>query len=505
MHAPPPWPPPSPYGSQQWGAPPPRRSGGAAIGLVLAAVGVLLVLVVGLIGGVAFYTARKRAKKAAPVAVWSDRDSPIPISSDDPVRGPRDALVTIVVFEDFQCPFCKRVEDTLRDVRAIYGDDVRIAWKDNPLPFHQDARPAAIAARGVFELGGNDAFWRWHDRAYAQQNALTQSSFDRWAREEGVDVTELREGIAEHRWDAKIDDNVALAKMLGATGTPTAFVNGVKVSGAQPLAAWQRVIDDELSKARAKVASGTPRDRIYVETSQDNYAKPAPPPAPTYPPPTRGAATLVQAVPIAGSPARGPDTALVTIVVFSDFQCPFCKRSAPILERLRKEYGNELRVVGKNEPLAFHRDAEPAAELALEARAQGGDAAFWRAHDMLFDESPKLSNADLLSIAGRLGLDKTKVATAIATHKHKSTIDADAALAASLGATGTPTFFINGRKLVGAQPYDAFHDVIEEERPKAKAKLASGTPPNKLYDELVLKGASPPMAPLPPPSTTLGF
>jgi protein-disulfide isomerase len=453
-------------------------------------------MLVGVLGGVAFYARSKRAKKAAAVAVWSDRDSPIPISSDDPVRGPRDALVTIVVFEDFQCPFCKRAEDTLRDVRAIYGNDVRIAWKNNPLPFHKDARPAAIAARGVFELGGNDAFWRWHDRAYAQQSSLTQANFDRWARDEGVDVTELRKGIADFRYDGKIDDDIALSKTLGATGTPTAFVNGVKVSGAQPLTSWQRVIDDELAKARTRVASGTPRDRVYVETSQDNFSKPAPTPVPTYPSPTHGAATLVQAVPIVGSPARGPDTALVTIVVFADFQCPFCKRAEPTLDRLRKEYGNDLRIVWKNEPLAFHKDAEPAAELALEARAQGGDAAFWRAHDMLFDESPKLSNADLLSMAGRLGLDKGKVSTAIATHKYKSTIDADAALAASLGASGTPTFFINGRKLVGAQPYDAFHDTIEEERPKAKAKLASGTPANKLYDEMVLKGAPPTPAPL---------
>ena len=100
-------------------------------------------------------------------------------------------------------------------------------------------------------------------------------------------------------------------------------------------------------------------------------------------------------VPVSGSPVRGNVAAPVTIVEFSDFQCPFCKRAEVTIDKVRDTYGDKVRIVWKHDPLPFHPRAEPAAELALEARAKGGDAAFYRAHDKLFDSSPKLEDDDL--------------------------------------------------------------------------------------------------------------
>ena len=86
--------------------------------------------------------------------------------------GKRDAPVTIVQYSDFQCPYCSRVEPTMDQVKSTYGPDkVRIVWKNYPLPFHQNAKPAAEAAQGVFALGGNDAFWKWHDTDFKNQAA----------------------------------------------------------------------------------------------------------------------------------------------------------------------------------------------------------------------------------------------------------------------------------------------------------------------------------------------
>lgn len=482
--------PPQPHWQPGSSLPPqaPQSNAGLVIGLVVAALGVVFVFVLLFAGGVGAYMAMRGKPKASPAATaktfWNDAASPIPVSSDDPMRGERDALVTIVVFSDFQCPFCSRLEPTLDSVRARYGTDVRIIWKDQPLPFHQNAKPAAEAAQGVFELGGNDAFWRFHDKAFANQASLTRESYETWARLEGVDGVTFSQGLTSHRWEPKVDEDSRLATRVGSSGTPTCFVNGIKLSGAQPLSKFEETIDEELAKARSAVAAGTPRDRVYVERSTLNYASPPPKPTATTTVPDPDENKIFP-VPVGGSPVRGPATALVTVIEFGDYQCPFCKRAETSMERLRKEYPTEVRFVFKQQPLAFHVRAEPAAELALEARAQKGDAGYWIAHDKLFAAQPALEDSNLLGIARGMGLDEGRVSTSILTKKHRATIEAESKVGNAFGARGTPTFFINGRKISGAQPYEKFKAVVDEEIPKAKAKVAAGTPLRRLYEELV--------------------
>lgn len=169
----------------------------------------------------------------------------------------------------------------------------------------------------------------------------------------------------------------------------------------------------------------------------------------------------VRAVPLGDSPVRGDARAPVTLVVFSDFQCPYCQVVEETVTALRDRYGDRLRVVWKNAPLPFHARAEPAAELALEARAQKGDAAFWTAHDALMSRRGRLGDDDLRAVAASLGLDVTAAMNAVAAHKHAARIREDLALAAQLGVEGTPTFFVNGRRLVGAQPLERFAALVE--------------------------------------------
>src|SRR5450432_2082224 len=130
-------------------------------------------------------------------AVWSDSDSPIPVTSKDPMWGNRNAPVTIVHFSDFQCPYCSRVEPAFKQIKEAYGPDkVRIIWKNAPLPFHPNAHPAAEASVGVFELKGNDAFWKFHDTAFANQSALSPENYEKWAKESGVDMAKFKAGVA---------------------------------------------------------------------------------------------------------------------------------------------------------------------------------------------------------------------------------------------------------------------------------------------------------------------
>ena len=424
---------------------------------------------------------------------WSDRDSPVPVDSKDPVWGSRNAPVTMVVYSDFQCPFCSRVEGTVDQVKAMYGKEkIRIVWKNNPLPFHQNAKPASEAAQGVYALAGNDAFWKFHDTAFKNQQALSTDNYIKWAKESGVkDEAKFKQGLDAHTWADKVDKDLAEGKQVGANGTPHFMINGVALSGAQPFDKFKEIIDAQLAKAQAAIASGTKPDKVYVEMSKQNKAA-TPPPAEQKAEKPEEEDKTIWKVPVGDSPVQGPDTALITIVEFSDFQCPFCKRVEDTLKKVKETYGDKTRLVWKHEPLPFHPRAEPAAELTVYAFKEKGSKGFWAAHDKLFDLQPKLEDADLEGAAKDIGLDVEKAKKAIASHKYKDLIDADADLADNVQASGTPHFFINGRRLVGAQPFEKFQSVIDEEMKNAQAILAKGVAPKDLYNEIMKSGKEPP-------------
>jgi protein-disulfide isomerase len=162
----------------------------------------------------------------------------------------------------------------------------------------------------------------------------------------------------------------------------------------------------------------------------------------------------------AGRPARGPADAPIHIVEFSDFQCPFCLRANPTIARVLATYGDRIRFVYRHYPLPNHPDARPAAEASACAAEQDK---FWPYHDRLFANPSKLTATDLKQHAAELGLDVTKFNACVDTRKYQKEVDADIAAAETVGVTGTPAFFINGRALSGAQPFEAFKRIIDEE------------------------------------------
>jgi protein-disulfide isomerase len=480
------WPPPPP--------PPARSSGGAAVAIVLSIVA--LVFLAGAFAAVGVWFVRRGGTTyssrttggggtitSSSSSGWSDAASPIPVTSADPTWGDREAPVTIVLFADFQDPFAARAAPTVDSLEKTYGATVlRVVWKNNPQGWHVNAKDAAEASYGCFDLKGSDAFWHFEERAFANQKTLDATSYETWASESYVDLVKFRDGMSTHKWAAKVDEDVRLAKSLHVY-TGEAYVNGVKLYSSSSVASWQKTIDDELPKARAALAGGVAGDQIYVNRSTANFAV-TPAPTSTYVAPTTAGTTVVR-VPVGSSPVRGPSDALVTIVEFADFQCPFCKRAEPTLAALRVKYGSDLRIVWKNEPLPFHPRALPAAELAFEARAEKGDAAFWAVHDDIYASQPTLDDPTLLHIARTHGVVETKVSTAIATNKYQPIIDADHTLATRVGASGTPNFFINGRQLTGSQPQSVFETAIDEELKKAKDRVTKGTPRAKVYDEIM--------------------
>jgi protein-disulfide isomerase len=167
-----------------------------------------------------------------------------------------------------------------------------------------------------------------------------------------------------------------------------------------------------------------------------------------------------QKVATANSPSKGSANAPIELIEFSDFQCPFCLRADPTVQQVLSTYGDKIRFVYRHYPLPNHPFARPAAEAAACAGEQGK---FWPYHDRLFANPGKLSDADLKQHAAVLGLDTTQFNACVDTHKLKAQVDNDVKDGEAAGVNGTPAFYINGRMLSGAQPYEAFKKIIDEE------------------------------------------
>jgi protein-disulfide isomerase len=374
---------------------------------------------------------------------------------DGPAIGGKRPKVTIVEWSDFQCPFCSRVEPTLKQVLDTYKDDVKIVWRNEPLSFHPNAMPAAKAAMAAARQG---KFWQMHDLMFANQQELSDAKYEEWAKQIGLDLSRWKKDKESPEIAAQIQKDTSYGQSVGADGTPSFFVNGKFISGAMPFDVFKSVIDEQIKKADEQLKKGVKHEKLYETLVADNV-KSAGAPAPVAAAPSADQKFDVQ---VGSAPVRGPTNAPITIVEFSDFQCPFCSRVEPTLKQIMDEYKGKVRIVWKNQPLSFHPNAMPAAEAAMAAYEQGNDK-FWAMHDKLFDKQGELSPALYEQAAREIGLNVDRWKAALAQHAASSTIQADMAAGSAVGAGGTPTFFINGKRLVGAMPFDSFKQVIDAE------------------------------------------
>jgi len=165
---------------------------------------------------------------------------------DDPVKGNAKAPVTIVEFTDFQCPYCKRSQDTLRQVEQTYPTQVKLVARQYPLPFHDRAKPSAEAAMCAKEQG---KYWEYRDKLFAKQE-LQDADLHRYAQEVGLNEKKFSKCLADHRYAARIESDIAEGQKFGVSGTPAFFVNGEMINGAQPFSNFQQAIDTALAKKK---------------------------------------------------------------------------------------------------------------------------------------------------------------------------------------------------------------------------------------------------------------
>lgn len=179
----------------------------------------------------------------------------IPLSAGGASRGPSNAPVTLVQFTDYQCPYCLRSEPTVAKVRERYGDQVRVVVRHFPLEFHPKARGAAEAAACA---GRQGRFFEYHDALFQNQNALALPDLEARAKQVGLDLAAFRSCLSAKQTAKEVDADLEEARRAGVTGTPAFFVNGILLSGAQPLEAFVEVIDAELARqGRSRADGGT--------------------------------------------------------------------------------------------------------------------------------------------------------------------------------------------------------------------------------------------------------
>ncbi|MDQ3300412.1 MAG: thioredoxin domain-containing protein, partial [Myxococcota bacterium] len=389
-----------------------------------------------------------------------------------PSDGPADAPITIVEWSDFACGYCVRVQTTLDALNRLYPGQLRTVRRT--LPLDDDNTLTAEAALAAAAQG---KFRPMSDRMYALHGRVDRAGVELIARELGLDMLRFRADLDTRAHRAQIDADIKDAMTLGVAGTPAFFINGRPIHGNQSLRVFVEVVDQELARAAkvsggydALVAAGKPAaDTRDVERTPFELDPNA---------------TYKMGLGLPGH-AAGPDDALVTIVVWGDFECPYCARMAPVVERARQKYGNDVRVTYRHLAMAFHRKASLAAEAAVAAAEQGK---FWAFHDALYGNFGALDRADLERFGQAAGLDMPKLRAALDDRRYRDLVLAEGAAAEALGVDGTPTLFINGKPVVGSRDSETLEKLVDEHLAQARASVRGGIAARDYY-AVVMSGA----------------
>ncbi len=377
--------------------------------------------------------------------------APIDYESVAMALGDENAPVRIVEYTDYQCPFCQRHSDqTLPQLMSQMIETGRVYYmlKDLPLEnIHPEARIAANAARCA---GEQEAYLAMHDMLFATQDewggqgeAAAQQVFSDLATQLELDTVAFDQCVTEWRYDNLVEANMNEAASFGVRGTPYFFIDGYPINGAQPI----ELFDFAVGRAEEGTLAEAYRPQEQQQQQQQQPTGPI-------------------EVDIAGSYSLGDPEAPITIVEFTDYQCPFCARhSSQTLPGLIEGYVETglVHYVFKDLPLTqIHPQAIIAAEAA---RCAWDQEAYLEMHDMLFGRQQEWNGrndaADMfVTFADQIGLDMAVFSECLNTHQHQAAVEADLQYGLSLGIRGTPSFAINGHLVSGAQPLASFEEVI---------------------------------------------
>jgi len=407
------------------------------------------------------------APGAGPTTFPEDARAALPVLGIEPIWGTRNAALTWVLFGDLDCPHTRKAWRALEEVKASFGDDLRIVFHHRPLREHPNALEAARVMAGVARVHGTLAFFDVLHRVLQGEASLTSERLSAELAAAGYGASKLADLSAAG--DPQVRADLQLAGQFGLNSTPYSFLNGQAVDGERTALELEQLLRDEQREAIWLSAAGVSPATLYTTRTSSNLIG------------VGDAGESRFCAPIGKSPTRGPDDALVTLVEFSDFECQYCKRVEPTLKALFARYPKALRLVWKDYPLPQHKGAQLLANFAQDAYRRGSQSGFWAVHDGIFAQAEALDDTALGTLAGKAGLDGALLLISAHAGVHDAGIRADMKLGQKLNVNGTPTFFANGRRIEGALPLARFEAVIQEELRTAQRIVTHGTPARDVY------------------------
>jgi protein-disulfide isomerase len=325
--------------------------------------------------------------------------------------------ISIQLFSDFQCPFCAQFAPAIRELQkeGIEGAYFEVEFKQFPLNFHPEAQLAALAALAAREQG---KFWEMHDLLFANQTALKRNDLLRYAKKVGLDLDRFVTDLDSERLKKTIEADMAEGIKRGVSGTPTFFINGRGYSGAKSFDQLKQLVAYEQ------------RRMLAMSEIADNMM------------------------------SRGAKDAFVTVEFFADLQSPVTRPAIRMLDELLRRYPSIVRLQFRSFPLAFHPQAGLAHEAAIIAASRGH---FWEFVSYILDHQDSLREQDLISYAGRLGLDEVKFAEMIREHRYAVKVEADLEAGLRRGIRGSPVIFVNENRIDGVPSLDKLVEYVESE------------------------------------------
>lgn len=402
----------------------------------------------------------------------------------------QEAKITVVWFADLSDPISQTEKKSLDAAISRFGDKTRIIFRHYPVNMihlpktdgDKDGKQtpnapilASRAAAVVMKLGGSDNFWKFLDILFENKtgwktlkDADMKSEFSQMAQKAGVNKADFEKMIENFpgELDDQIKADIKEALGFGLTGN-TIFVNGNYTIETSISSEWlpgfieRKILPSITEKSKSSATSSD----IYAELTKNANEPQSLDKILASSDAGGGELTLT-------APLKGNPEAKITIIQISDFQCPFCAKVEKTIDDIMRDYKGKVKLYWVNYPLPFHPLAKRAAIAAMAAGEQGK---FWAMHKMLMDvqgdwayESLAEVDKKFIEYAAAAKFDVERFKKELANPKYEDAVDAEKKKAAEMGISGTPTFLINGVKLSGAQPYEEFKKIIEQELKKSK-------------------------------------
>jgi protein-disulfide isomerase len=332
-----------------------------------------------------------------------------------PVPAPPPARVEIVLYSDFQCPFCAQFAQSYRELqtRGVDGVETTIQFKHFPLSIHPAAQLAHQAAAAAKAQG---KFWEMHDLLFANQHRVQRADLLDYGRKLGLDIGRFEKDLDSESIKQAIAADLSEGNKVGVEGTPTYTINGKVYSGTKPFAQLEQLIGGEERRARA-----------LAEITDSAMSK-------------------------------GPEGAPVILEVFVDLQSPVSPLAMAVVNNAMQRRPAAVRLQFRNFPLSFHPQAALAHEAAMTAARQGR---FWEFATYVLEHQDALREQDLIALAGRVGLDASAFAETIRNHRYAPRVEADLQAGFDKGIRGSPVIFVNGRRIDGVPSLQTLNEYIE--------------------------------------------